>query len=88
MIFNSQNAFFQTLAALKLSPHEVLRILKQRSFLETFVKDHGTTLGSSQILTTCGNSGKYQLLAYIDKHGPLKAKRTGKKKSPRIIWRC
>ncbi|CAH3146371.1 unnamed protein product [Porites lobata] len=60
----------------------------RRSFLETFVKDHGTTLGSSQILTTCGNSGKYQLLAYIDKHGPLKAKRTGKKKSPRIIWRC
>ena len=87
MIFNSQNAFFQTLAVLKLSPHEVLRILKQRSFLETFVKDHGTTLGISQILTTCANSGKYQLLAYIDKHAPLKAKRTGKKKSPCIIYK-
>ncbi|CAH3027201.1 unnamed protein product [Porites evermanni] len=44
--------------------------LKQRSFLKTFVKDHGTTLGNSQILTTCGNSGKNQLLACIDKHAP------------------
>ena len=64
---------------LKLSPHEVLRILKQRSFLETFVKDHGTTLGSSQILTTCGNSGKYQLLAFIDKPPLWKQKELGKR---------
>ena len=52
-----------------------------------FVKDHGTTLGNYVVITTCGNFGKNQLLTCIDKHVPLKTKRTGKKKSPCIIYK-